>query len=160
MNSHSYTQAAGLYDKHAKTGGSQRELEGRLLIKAANQLQSIQDNWDETGRDELDDALTYNRRLWVLFYDAALENYEGDRPADIRSNIVNLSNFIFKQTIQILANPKKENLKVLIDINREIAAGLMSQPASETKPDQGEQNPGIASEKDQADSTGSKSISV
>ena len=54
-----------------------------------------------------------------------------DRPAQLRNNIANLGAYVFKRTMEVLADPKKEKLDVLIDINREIAAGLMSKPKAE-----------------------------
>ena len=121
-----YAKASGAYDTNAQTNaGSQREMEGRILLKSNKQLQAVLDNWDNQAKDQLADALTYNRQIWMLFYDTALENKDGGRPSDLRSNIVNLANFIFKRELDILADPKPQKLDVLININREIAAGLM-----------------------------------
>lgn len=127
-----YAAAAGTYDTNAKdNAGSQREMEARILLKANRMFQTIIDKWDERGDSDLEEALLYNRQIWVLFYDTAIENKEGDRPNDLRSNIVNLANFIFKREMDILASPKKEKLDVLININREISAGLMTNAAAE-----------------------------
>ena len=56
----------------------------------------------------------------------AMQNQDGARPEALRNNIVNLANFIFKREMDILAEPAKEKLTVLININREIAEGLMA----------------------------------
>ncbi|MCC7305717.1 MAG: flagellar biosynthesis regulator FlaF [Alphaproteobacteria bacterium] len=128
-----YAQAAGAYGGHAQqTATDQRELEGRVLIKAANMIRDLRDNWDSTSREVIEATLKHNRQIWLMFYDTALENPEGNRPKDLRSNIINLANFIFKREIDILADPKKEKLDVLININREIAAGLMNIPQGGT----------------------------
>lgn len=125
-NNNPHAKAASAYGSHAqKNSPDQRETEGRVLLKAANILKELQDNWDAVTPQHLADALKYNRQIWMMFYDTALENPEGNRPDDLRSNIVNLSHFIFKREIDIVAEPKKEKLDVLININREIAAGLM-----------------------------------
>ncbi len=125
-NNNPYAQAAGTYDTNAQTNaGSQRELEARILLKSNKQIQALINNWDNRGKDDLEEALTYNRQIWVLFYDTALENKDGERPNDLRSNIVNLANFIFKREMEVLASPQKEKLDILISINREISAGLM-----------------------------------
>ena len=47
-------------------------------------------------------------------------------PAGVRQNVANLGIFVFKQTMAILADPKPENLGSLININRELAAGLLA----------------------------------
>ncbi len=122
-----YAKAAGAYDTQAQAHTSnQRELEGRVLLKSNRALQAIIDDWDNRPKDALSDALTYNRNIWMLFYDTAIENKDGGRPNDLRSNIVNLANFIFKRELEILSDPKPEKLNVLININNEIAAGLMT----------------------------------
>lgn len=123
------TAAAG-YDSSVKqTSDDQRTLEARALLKSARQIQELQNRWADVQHPELDEVLSSNRKLWMLFYDTALENPEGNRPNDLRSNIVNLSNFIFKRTIDVLANPAPEKLDILVTINREVAAGLSQKPA-------------------------------
>jgi len=46
-------------------------------------------------------------------------------PAGVRQNVANLGLFVFKQTLAIQADPKPETLGSLININRELAAGLL-----------------------------------
>jgi flagellar protein FlaF len=101
---------------------SPRELEASLLIKAAMRLQSIADNWDARRR-ELDDALSYNRKLWTLLVSAVIKE-DNPLPVDIKRNILGLANFIFNHTFRIAAAPAPGGLSVLVDINRDIAAGL------------------------------------
>ncbi|MCB9982327.1 MAG: flagellar biosynthesis regulator FlaF [Rhodospirillales bacterium] len=127
-----YAQAAGAYGDNAqKNTPDQRELEGRVLLKSAKMIKDLQDNWENINSELLESTLKYNRQIWMVFYDTALENPEGDRPNDLRSNIVNLANFIFKRELDIMANPEKNKLDVLININREIAAGLMTKPSQD-----------------------------
>lgn len=122
-----HTQAANAYGDNAqKHTPDQRELEGRILLKAAKMIQDLHDNWDSHNAEILESTLKYNRQVWMVFYDTALENPEGDRPNDLRSNIINLANFIFKRELDIMAKPEKQKLDVLININKEIAAGLMT----------------------------------
>ena len=129
-----YQQAAGAYDQNAQTHTpDQRELEGRVLLKSAKMLVDLQENWDDVNTDILESTLKYNRQIWMMFYDTALENPEGDRPNDLRSNIINLANFIFKREVDIMAAPEKKKLDVLVNINREIAAGLMTKPEEPAK---------------------------
>lgn len=145
-----YAQAAGAYGDHSqKHTPDQRELEARVLLKSASMMHDMQQEWDKVDQDMLDDMLRYNRQIWMLFYDTALENPEGDRPDDLRSNIVNLANFIFKHSLDILAEPKKEKFDVLIEINREIAAGLMTGAQNDAKAKAKATEGGKTSEKDQ-----------
>ncbi len=128
--------AAEKYDNSAKnTTDDQRTLEARALLKSNRQLKALQmvldQDPDTLKISDLDNVLTANRKLWTLFYDAAIENDGGNRPNDLRSNIINLSNFIFKRTVDILAAPTKEKIDILITINNEVAQGLI-QGAAQT----------------------------
>ena len=126
-----HAEAAGAYDQNAQQHTpDQRELEGRVLLKAARMIQDLSDGWDSADKGIIEETLKYNRRIWMMFYDTALENPEGDRPNDLRSNIINLANFIFKREVDIMSIPDKGKLDILISINKEIAAGLMDRPDS------------------------------
>lgn len=127
-----HAAAAGAYGASAqKHTPDQRELEAHVLLKSAKFLQDLQNDWDNVTPDLLEETLKYNRQIWMLFYDAALENTEGDRPNDLRSNIINLANFVFKRELDVMAAPEKEKLNILVSINRDIAAGLMEKQKNE-----------------------------
>ena len=115
--------AAQAYGKVAKQTSSPRDLEADLLLKAAARLQAISDNWDTKAR-EVDDALLYNRRLWSIFLTSVTEQ-DNPLPAQVRQNVANLGIFVMNQTLSLMAEPKREKLAPLININRELAAGLM-----------------------------------
>lgn len=117
-------QAARAYGKVANQTASPRELEADLLLSAAARLQAIRDGWDDKSPD-LDAALLYNRKLWSVFVTSAT-SMENPLPAGLRQNVANLGIFVFKQTLAVLADPKPENLGSLININRELAAGLLA----------------------------------
>lgn len=132
-----YAKAAGAYGDNAqKNTPDQRELEARVLLKAARMLKDLQENWSDVTTEILDSTLKYNRQIWMMFYDTAIENSEGDRPSDLRSNIINLAHFVFKRESDIIAdrNRTPEKLDVLININKEIAAGLMAKKAAPQQP--------------------------
>lgn len=132
QNPDAHATAAGVYGTNVqKNTPDQRELEGHVLLKSAKFIQDIKDDWENITPDILEETLRYNRQIWVMFYDNAVKNPDGDRPNDLRSNIVNLANFIFKREIEIIATPTKEKLNVLININREVAAGLMAKQKTE-----------------------------
>jgi len=131
-NNNPHAAAAGAYGANIqKNTPDQRELEGHVLLKAAKFLQDLQQDWENVTPDILEETLRYNRQIWVMFYDNSVQNPEGNRPNDLRSNIINLANFIFKREIEIMADPDKQKLDVLVNINREIAAGLMTRPQAE-----------------------------
>lgn len=122
-----YAKAAGTYSKQAKETPDQRELEGQVLLKAANELQRLYDRWDEAQSEDIEAILNYNRKLWMVFFDSTIEA-PPERPSALNNNIVNLCNYVFRRSINIMAEPAREKLRVLIDINREVAAGLMTRP--------------------------------
>lgn len=130
-----HARAAGAYGDNAQRHTpDQRELEGRILLKSAKMMADLQGDWENVTPQILEETLKYNRQVWMIFYDTALENPEGNRPNDLRSNIINLANFIFKREIDLLANPDSKKLDILISINREIAAGLMTKPQTAEAP--------------------------
>lgn len=106
----------------AKTAIPPRELEAELLMKAATHLQSVADHW-ESRAGELDAALDFNRKLWTLLA-SALARPDHPLPARDRQNLLNLANFILAESFRISATASREALPSLIDINRNIAAGL------------------------------------
>jgi len=92
-------------------------------LKAAARLQAVRDAWDDK-RSDLNDALLYNRKLWTIFVASVTE--EGNPlSAEIRQNIANLGIFVFNHTLSVTADPQAERLGSLININRQIAAGLL-----------------------------------
>lgn len=131
-NHNPHSSAASTYGNNAQKHTSDpREVEARVLLKSASMMQDLQTNWNPDDHIKIGDVLKYNRQIWMLFFDTALENKDGNRPDSLRSNIINLANFVFKRTVEILADPRAEKFNVLISINRDIAAGLMTN--AETK---------------------------
>jgi len=94
-----------------------------LLLKAASRLQAVKDGW-EGSKPQLDGALLYNRKLWTIFM-TSVTSEENPLPTEIRQNVANLGLFVMKQTLSALANPRPEQLNSLININRELASGLL-----------------------------------
>ncbi|MFN4127180.1 flagellar biosynthesis regulator FlaF [Pannonibacter indicus] len=122
-----YKQAAQAYQKTSQVAVSPRELEATLLMKAAARLQLIKDEWESSSLAEIDDALTYNRKLWTILV-TSVTNPENPLPDQIKSNIASLGVFIFKHTMALLADPHPDKLNTLISINRSIAEGLRARP--------------------------------
>lgn len=128
-----YAKAA---DSYQSTGGgqeNQRETEAKVLLKAARMIQDLHDSWDDGDVGRIEKAIAYNRQVWTVFYDSALNERKsaGEAAANtdnkIRNNIVSLASFVFQRSLDIMAEPARDKLVVLITINREIAAGLMQQ---------------------------------
>ncbi|WP_395816049.1 flagellar biosynthesis regulator FlaF [Devosia sp.] len=120
--------AAHAYQQVGKQTVSPRVLEANLLSRAAAQLQMVRDDWDNR-RHELRDALLFNRKLWNIFL-TSVTGESSQLPDKLRENIANLGLFVMKQTVSMQDSPVPAKLDTLININRELAAGLRaSRPA-------------------------------
>lgn len=116
------------YTTVQKDALSGRELEASVLTRAANMLKNCQDNWDAHDRPQLlQEAIHFNQKVWSLFQ-AELSSPDNPLPRKLREDILSLSLFIDKQVFQIQAFPDPEKLTIIIDINRNIAAGLLTRP--------------------------------
>jgi flagellar protein FlaF len=122
-------QAAQAYQQVAKRTGSPRDLEANLLSRSAANLQRIRENWDGHST-ELHAALRFNRKLWNVFLSSAVRE-DNPLPTGIRQNVANLGLFVLSHTLRTEANPHPGKLDVLININRELAAGLRAVKAAE-----------------------------
>ena len=114
--------AALAYQQVGKQTVSPRVLEANLLSRSAAQLQRVRDDWENSRRD-LFEALRFNRKLWNTFM-TSVTGEESKLPRDLRENIANLGIFVMKQTLSTQSSPEPRKLDSLININRELAAGL------------------------------------
>lgn len=119
----SYETAARTYEHRRAKGGNPRETEGRALLESARRMSEAQKKPDDkTG---LSEVARLNWRLWTILQ-AELCAPECALPPEIRTNMLNLSNFIDKRMVGILADPQADKLDILININRQIASGLLA----------------------------------
>ncbi|MFN7114301.1 MAG: flagellar biosynthesis regulator FlaF [Alphaproteobacteria bacterium] len=130
-NKNPYGHAADAYGNTAAET-DQRALEGKVLLKSARQLEELS---KRLGGDEkvpltdIGDTIEYNRKLWMVFVNDTM-NDEHPLPQEIKNNIASLGIFVFKRSNEVLIDTTPEKIQALIDINRNIAAGLMKQRTS------------------------------
>lgn len=108
------------------------------LIQAAKRLD--ESSKDPGDREALLTAVRLNWKLWTIIQADILDE-ESLLSLEIRQSLLDLSNFIDKHTIGIIASPDVGKLPILIDINKNIAAGLfdsMRKPTDEADPASGE----------------------
>lgn len=124
-----YRSAIDSYEQTRTKGGNPRETEGRALLEAARRMSEAQ----KAPKDAtaLRSAARLNWRLWTIFQ-AELSQPDSQVPVELRSNMLNLCNFVDKRVVEVLANPKPDLLDALININRQIAAGLLTAPGAES----------------------------
>jgi flagellar protein FlaF len=114
--------AAQAYARVADTTASPRENEAKALLMAANKLQAVMTNADATFQ-QMSDALMFNRKLWTIFLSEA--HRDGNpQPLEVRQKIANIGVFVLSHTAALQISRQRQHLKPLIEINRNIAAGL------------------------------------
>jgi|SRR5882724_6759826 len=118
--------AAQAYARVANTTASPRDIEAQALLMAANKLQAFVTNADATYT-QASEALMFNRKLWTIFLSEAQRD-ENPQPLDVRQKIANIGIFVLSQTAALQVSPQREHFKSLIEINRNIAAGLSGRP--------------------------------
>jgi len=114
--------AAQAYARVATVTSSPREIEAKALLMAANKLQAVMTDANATFA-QATAALMFNRKLWTIFLSEAQRD-DNPNPLDVRQNIANISVFVLSQTAALQVSPQREHFKSLIEINRNIAAGL------------------------------------
>jgi flagellar protein FlaF len=123
-------QGALAYQQVGKQTVKPRDLEANLLSKSASNLQRVRDNWDNSTREDLAAALRFNQRLWTVFM-SSVTDPSSTLPVDVRENVANLGIFIAKHMLALQIEPAAQKLDVLININRQLAAGLRASPTQE-----------------------------
>ena len=120
-----YSNPLQAYETVNKTTMSGREIEASVLNQAALRLKECQDNWDADDRDgRLDAALNFNQQIWTILQ-GELVKADNSLPKQVRQNLLTLSAYVDKRIFEIMAFPSPEKLNIVIDINRNIAAGLI-----------------------------------
>ena len=119
--------AAQAYGKVARQIATPRELEANLLLRAAAHLQAVCSEWTER-QVELREALLFNRKLWTILM-TSVTSEDNPLSVEIRQNVANLGLFVLNHTVEVMNDPRPEQLDSLIKINRDVAAGLMGRAA-------------------------------
>ena len=108
--------------------GSPTYTEAWALIEAARRMavaiESGPINEIKT-RNTVREALRLNWRLWTIFQ-AELTVGNGPIPDEIRLNMLSLCRFVDSHTIETMSEPSPEKVATLIDMNRNIASGLLA----------------------------------
>jgi flagellar protein FlaF len=120
------TQSLRAYESVSQTTMSGREVEAAVLSKAAQKLRECQENWNAPNcQKKLEEALKFNQLIWSIFQ-SELSRGGHELPQKIRLDILRLAAFIDRRIFETLADPSPDKLKIVIDINNNLAAGLRS----------------------------------
>ena len=101
---------------------NKREMDAAAFSQAAYVLDQARQNLGEV--DACEKALTYNQLLWSIIQADVAEG-KNVLPDELKANLMSLSIFVDKQTSKALANPSEDIFDSLININLNIAEGLM-----------------------------------
>jgi flagellar protein FlaF len=107
--------------------GDPREVEAWALTEAARRI--VAATRDPDNQSALRDALLLNQRLWTIFQ-VSMAEPDCPLPDDLRRNIFALSVIVDRQTTLRLVDLDAAKLDLLLDINRQVAAGLRERPQS------------------------------
>jgi flagellar protein FlaF len=118
----------GSYTQHQQQGESVRETEARALLNCASRLAAAQDI--NNGYEYYIDAIKHNQELWTLFQ-VMLADPQNPLPRDLKITLLNLSRYVDKVSLRASAEYSPDLLNSLIDINKQIAAGLSATPPME-----------------------------
>lgn len=136
--------ASAQYRQPGQHGGSPRETEGRALLEAARRLTAAKQ--EPVDRNAMLETVRLNWRLWTIFQSEA-SSPDSPLPEEIKINVIKLCNFVDKHTVQILSDADPDKLDVLININRNIAAGLLTQPEAGGQAEPSDENQTAALER-------------
>ncbi len=113
-----------------KEPSNRNKMEAQLLNQAADQLVDVQNNWDALNIDDIENTISYNRKLWMAFFDGVNDDKTSPKKStdqfNLLNNIVNLYQFIYSSSTDIIKNKDKNKIQSLIDINRATATALLS----------------------------------
>ena len=117
----------GAYQQQQKRNLTPREVEAMAFTKAALLLEEAKGK--SKNVDEYAKALRFNHLLWTIIQ-ADLTDPANQLPDEIKANVMSLSIFVDKQTTKALRSSDPKELDILININRNLAAGLRTIPAT------------------------------
>jgi flagellar biosynthesis activator protein FlaF len=111
-----YSSQLEAYRQAANSTISGRDVEAAALTRAALLLIECQNNWSRDGFDaNLHEAMRINQVIWSIFQGELIKE-DNPLPQPLKQDILNLSLFVDKQIIDVLAYPAPEKLDAIIKI--------------------------------------------
>ena len=110
-------------------GGNPTYTEAWALVESAKSLAAPLEHKsldDPETREQIREALRLNWKLWTIFQAELWAEQDGGPSVEVRSDILNLCKFIDKHTVDSISKPTPEKISTLIDINCQIANGLLA----------------------------------
>ncbi len=101
---------------------NKREMDAAAFSQAAYVMDQARQNLEDKELRER--ALKYNQMLWSIVQ-ADVSKADNSLPEELKANLMSLSIYVDKQTTKGLKNASDELFDGLININLNIAEGLM-----------------------------------
>lgn len=114
-------------------GGNPRETEAWALTETARRMSEGQS--ESVDIEDFLAAVRLNWKLWTIFQ-AELSSPECELPLEMRQNMLSLSNFVDKRSVEIISSRDRALASVLINVNRQLAGGLFTVIPSKDGADQ------------------------
>ncbi len=114
------SSAVNAYGQTAQRIETPNDIDAMVLKTAADKLLKVQETPDQ---DVFEEVLLYNQLIWTVIQSEMTADHP--LPVEIKANLISLSLFIDNQTDKAIGARDAKMLDSLININRNIAAGLM-----------------------------------
>ncbi|MBT3358875.1 MAG: hypothetical protein HN403_04520 [Rhodospirillales bacterium] len=111
-------------------GGMPQYTEAWALVEAARRMAEA--TLAKDSKTAMRDALRLNWRLWTIFQ-AELTAGTSNVSEEVRMNMLTLCKYIDQHTVDAIPFPTEEKIAVLVEINRNIANGMLESLNKATK---------------------------
>lgn len=111
----------GAYSANQRGGETGREVDAYALLRCASRLEVARD--PNCPHDVYIEAIRHNMRLWTIFQ-VSVTDPECPLPHNVRVDLFKLSRYVDKVSFAAIAKKDLDGIASLIQINRQIAAGL------------------------------------
>lgn len=112
------------YAAYGRTQGSALSLRQADSLAFSRAATLLEDAARQGDRPAIQAALLRNQRLWTQVQ-RLLAPDSHPLPVALRANLLSLSLFVDRQTVKAMISTDPADLRPLVDINREVAAGLL-----------------------------------
>lgn len=103
---------------------SGRQIELSILELSSSKLRAqIKEDGEIKWCRELDEALKFNQKMWDVF-SADWMSADCKLDQSLRENLLSIAVFVKKKTFRLMADPRKADVELLVQLNQNIIDGL------------------------------------
>ena len=116
------TNPYGAYQKQQKQEEDPRIVDAKALLRMVALLEEAQN--PQMNYADYSEAVKANQNLWTLFQ-ASLVEESNQLPEKLKDILKSLSIYVDRRSLRAIGTQDPKLLNILININKDIAAGLM-----------------------------------